>query len=288
MNPLFLGYDAAGRPIRLDPGDRKTHMHVIGSSGSGKSKFLEWMIRGDLRNGQGFCLIDPHGTLYNDVLSYCAHRVIKREVIPLNLSSPDSIIGFNPFHKASAGDVSVQVDRRISATMHAWNVATTDQTPTLERILRLVYTSMLEQDLGLPQVQHLIDFNAKKIRAHIIRTLENPLIQKEWREIQELRAADWRAEILSTKNRLFRLLSSPTLARFMGLPERTLDLRQIMDEGKVLLVNLAPSDQLSSENARVFGSLLVNEFFENALRRRGFSDADPKPYYLYIDEFQNF
>lgn len=288
LKQIHIGYGANGNAIKLKPGDRKTHMHVIGSSGSGKSKFLEWMIRGDLRNGQGFCLIDPHGTLYNDVLSYCAHRVVRREVIPLNLSSPDSVIGFNPFHKASTGDVAVQVDRRISATMHAWNVASTDQTPTLERILRLVYTSMLEQDLGLPQVQHLIDFNAKSVRAHIIRTLENPLIQKEWREIQELRAADWRSEILSTKNRLFRLLSSPTLARFMGLPERTLDLRQIMDEGKVLLVNLAPSDQLSSENARVFGALLVNEFFENALRRRGLRDKDPDPYYLYIDEFQNF
>src|SRR5437588_13130122 len=118
MSSHFIGFDARGKTIRLSAQERKAHMHVIGGTRSGKSKFLEWMIRGDLRNGQGFCLIDPHGTLYNDVLSYCAHRVIKREVIPLNLSSPDSIIGFNPFHKASAGDVSVQVDRRISATIH--------------------------------------------------------------------------------------------------------------------------------------------------------------------------
>jgi TraM recognition site of TraD and TraG len=286
---LHVGYGADGRAVRLKADERKTHMHVIGSSGSGKSKLLEWMIRGDLGNRQGFCLIDPHGTLYNDVLSYCAHRVLNRDIILLNLSSPDSVIGFNPFHRTQTGDVSVQVDRRIAAAMHAWNVATTDQTPTLERILRLVYTSMLEQDLGLPQVQHLIDFNAKQVREYIIGSLQSPLIQKEWREIQELRAADWRAETLSTKNRLFRLLSSPTLARFMGLPARTLNLRQIMDEGKVLLVNLAPSDHLSHENARVFGALLVNEFFEHALRRqRDHRGKDPQPFYLYIDEFQNF
>src|SRR2546430_10370852 len=106
MNPLFLGYDALGRPIRLSPEDRRTHMHIIGSSGSGKSKFLEWMIRGDLSNRQGFCLIDPHGTLYNDVLNYCAHHVTDREIILLNLSSPDSIIGFNPFRKSPSGEVS--------------------------------------------------------------------------------------------------------------------------------------------------------------------------------------
>src|ERR1041384_3801625 len=187
---LHLGYNAAGKSIRLQPDDRKTHMHVIGSSGSGKSKFLEWMIRGDLRNRQGFCLIDPHGTLYNGVLAYSAHHVIEQDIALLNLSSPDSVIGFNPFQKSATGDVSVQVDRRIAATMHAWNVATTDQTPTLERILRLIYTSMLEQGLGLPEVQHLIDFNAQDVRSHLIDQLQTPLIQKEWREIQQLRPVD--------------------------------------------------------------------------------------------------
>lgn len=289
LKSLHLGYNAGEKPINLSAKDRKTHMHVIGSSGSGKSKFLESMIRGDLRNRQGFCLIDPHGTLYNDVLNYCAHHVLDRDIVLLNLSSPDSVVGFNPFQKSPSGDVSVQVDRRITATMHAWNVVSTDQTPTLERVLRLVYTSMLEQELGLPQIQHLIDFNAHDIRAHLIERLQSPLVQKEWREIQQLRATDWRAETLSTKNRLFRLLTSPTLARFMGVPERTLNLKEIMDEGKVLLVNLAPSDHLSHENARVFGALLVNEFFEHALRRQKDQRGnDPQPYYLYLDEFQNF
>src|SRR5436309_952353 len=140
--PLLLGYDALKRPIRLKAEDRNIHMHVIGASGSGKSKFLEWMIRGDLRNRQGFALLDPHGTLYNDVVSYCAQfpATMPRDIILLNLSAPNSIVGFNPFQKASSSSVAVQVDRRIAATMHAWNVESTDQTPTLERTLRLIYT----------------------------------------------------------------------------------------------------------------------------------------------------
>jgi hypothetical protein len=287
--PLLLGYDALKRPISLAPEDRNIHMHVIGASGSGKSKFLEWMIRGDLKNRQGFCLLDPHGTLYNDVVNYCAHRVLGREIIPLNLSSPESIVGFNPFQKANIASVAVQVDRRIAATMHAWNVEGTDQTPTLERTLRLIYTVMLDQNLALPQIQHLVDFNAREIRGQLIDRLQTPLIQKEWRELQQLKAKEWRDEILSAKNRLFRFLTSPALTRFMGLPDRTLDLRAVMDEGKVLLVNLAPSDELSEENARVFGALLVNEFFECARRRqKDGRGRDPKPFYLYMDEFQNF
>ncbi len=289
MNPLHIGFDASGKRILLTPEDRKTHMHVIGSSGSGKSKFLEWLMRGDLQNRQGFCLIDPEGTLYEEVVNYSAHHVLNREIIFLNLSEPDSVIGFNPFRKGSQGDTSVQVDNRISATVHAWNVANTDNTPTLERVLRLIYTAMLEQNLGLPEVEHLIDFEAKEIRSHLIENLQSGLIQKEWRELQQYRLTDWRNEVLSTKNKLFRLLTSPTLKRFMGLPERTLDLKQVMDEGKVLLVNLAPSIHLSMENARVFGALLVNEFFEKALlRKKDDSGNDPNPYYLYIDEFQDF
>ena len=70
MKPLALGTNARGRPITLSEEERATHMHVIGSSGSGKSKFLESMIRQDLRNRQGCCLIDPHGTFYRDVLDY--------------------------------------------------------------------------------------------------------------------------------------------------------------------------------------------------------------------------
>src|SRR2546423_5176433 len=126
---------------------------------------------------------------------------------------------------------------------------------------------MLEMNLGLAQVAHLIDFNAHEVRSHLIEQLESSLVQKEWRELQALKAREWRDETLSAKNRLFKFLTSPTLARFMGVEGRSLNLREIMDQGKVLLVNLAPSDYLSHENARVFGALLVNEFFECALRR---------------------
>jgi hypothetical protein len=290
MKPLLLGRSISGKPIQLCAEERKINAHCIGASGSGKSKLLESMIRGDLKNRQGIAVLDPHGQLYNDVLDYCAHRCLERDIIPLNLSDPQAgVIGFNPFQRAEGADLSVQVDRRIGATLHAWNVPDADQTPTLARTLRLIYTAMLEHNLGLPQVAHLIDFDAKEIRSSLIDRLSTPLIQKEWLELQQLKARDWRDEILSAKNRLFKLLTSPTLSRVMGLPGRSLDIQRIMDEGKILLVNLAPSDYLSHENARTVGALLINEFYECALRRRKDDfGRPPKPFYVYADEFQNF
>ncbi len=289
MRPLFIGFDARGKKIWLSPEDRKAHMHVIGSTRSGKSKFLEWMMRGDLQEGQGFCLLDPHGTLYNAVVRYAAHHVLPQEIILLNLASPDPVISFNPFRRIEKADISVQVSRRVAATFRAWNVRTGDETPTLERMLRLVYTTIIEKNLDLNQARHLIDFEARDIRAHLIEDLQSDLIQNEWRELQALKRKEWRDEVLSSKNRFFRLLTSTVLARFMGLPERSIDIGQIIEQGKILLVNLAETDDFARENARVFGALLVNEFFEAAKRRQPDEFGnDPTPYFLYIDEFQNF
>ncbi len=289
MKRILLGYKANDKPIYWEPEDRRTHCHVIGSSGSGKSKYLEAVLRQDLCAGHGFCLLDPHGTLYEDLAAFCAHRVLDREIIYLNLSAPDVIVNFNPFEPAPKGDVSVQVDQRVTAVMHSWGVKDTDQTPTLARTLRLVFSVMLERHLGLQQVQHLIDFNAREIRGNLIEQLGTPLIQKEWRELQAMKAKEWRDETLSARNRLWKFLTSTTLCRFMGLPGRTINLSEVMNQGKVLLVNLAPSDYLSKDNARAFGALLVNEFFEHALRRkRDAAGRPPEPYFLVMDEFQSF
>jgi hypothetical protein len=290
MKGQMVGYNAAGRPVKVEAAKRSFHHHVIGSSGSGKSKFLEVLMRDDALSGQGFCLIDPHGTLYSDVVKFCAYRNLTREIVLFNLSDPKHIVGFNFFSRNREGDTAVQVDSRLLATLHAWGVENADQTPTLERILRLIYTSLLEADLTLPQIAVLLDFSEKEVRDKVISKIENDLIRREWRELSDLqKARDFREETLSAKNRLFRLLTSKALMRFLGVKGQSVDLLEAMNSQKIILVNLARSEHLSAENARIFGALLVNQFFEAATQRRkiGFG-GDPKPFYLYLDEFQNF
>jgi hypothetical protein len=226
--------------------------------------------------------------LYDAVVAYCARHVLDREIVLLNLSAPESVVSFNPFRKSDAADVSVQVERRVTATMHAWGVENADDTPTLSRTLRLIYTVMIEQGLGLPQAEHLLNFSAKDVRSFLIERLKSGFIRREWLELHDLKPREWRDEMLSAKNRLFKLITSDALKRFMGLAGVSIDLREIMDQNKVLLVNLKRSKYLSPEAARTFGALLVNECFESASQRESRPGRDPDPYYLYLDEFQNF
>src|SRR4051812_25909470 len=103
-----------------------THMHVIGSSGYGKSKFLEWLMRGLLgHQDAGFCVIDWHGTLYRDLLNYFASKwYTGRKVYLLDPSQRSYITGFNPF-SSGAGDVSALVSRRIDSTVKPWGAQNT-------------------------------------------------------------------------------------------------------------------------------------------------------------------
>lgn len=296
MRPILLGHDAAGRAVKLTPQMRRsTHMHVIGGSGTGKSKFLEWIIRRDIREGNGLCLIDWHGTLYNDVVRYCAYQDVGlpgdfSSVVLLNPSNPDFITGFNPF-VASTGDVSVQVSRRVDATIRPWGATNTDQTPTFGRICRLLYTFMIENRQTLPNAASLLHFKNKTLREQAGESLTDVFSRAEWEELQAItRRQDWKEEVLSTKNRLMRFVGSKSVRRFMGLSENNLDLMRVMDAGGVLLVNLGSSDYLDRESARVFASLLLNEFFETAMRRAILSPHGEKPrtFALYLDEFQEY
>lgn len=293
MRDLFIGFDANGRKLYLTPEQRKsTHMHVIGTTGSGKSKFLEWMIRGDIRNGEGLCLIDRHGSLYEDVVKWCAyHNLLDRDIILLNPSEGDYVKGFNPFQKSQA-ELSVQIDNQITVILRAWGTENTDETPSLERWLRCVMEAIVEKEQSIVASEYLIDFFEPEVRDYLTSSLSRQLTQSDWRSISEAKTPRQfyiDMQMLSTRNRLTRFLCSPQICRFMGMQDNNIDIGEIMDQGKILLVNLRPSDYLSRQNSKVFGALLVNEFFEQAFRRKRDPFGNPpKPFYVYIDEFQEF
>jgi hypothetical protein len=296
MKAITIGLNARGEPINITPEMRQsTHMHIIGGSGKGKSKLLDWMIRKDIREGNGLCLIDWHGTLYQDLLRYCAHLDVGlnhdfREIILLNPSKSDFVTGFNPFMNQGA-DVSTQVGRRIDATIKPWGITDTNQLPTFEAVCRILYTFAVEQRETLHNARHLIDSKNTKLREYAANVIRDDAARERLEEFLEMSAKDLRQTMLSTQNRLGRFLGSSAVRRFMNLPLANVNLMEIMDGKKILLVNLGDSDYLDREAARVFASLLLNEFYETARRRAQIANEEgrkPEHFSLYLDEFQEY
>lgn len=263
---------------------RRTHMHVVGAPGYGKSKFLEWMIRGDIDDGRGFCLIDAHGTLYRDILAWLAYRRPDREVILLNLSDPAFVTGFNPFH--GEGPLEGRVSSHIDATIKPWGMKNTDETPNLERIARIFFHFVAVSGESVANASLLLRYPKRELREYAIRITEDSWVREQWRELQHVKSLrEWREQVLSVNNRLGRFVGSDAVKRFTGLRTGNLDLRYVLDSGAILLVNLGKSDYLPTAAGRVFGALLLNQFFAEAMRR---ADTNPDTYTLYLDEFQKF
>ena len=133
MRPIYIGQDDENKRLELTHDDMTTHVHGIGASRSGKSKLIEWMCREMIRGvyPQPFILIDPHGHLYHELLRWLAF--VQPRNVKINLFAPaytNRIVGFNPFRRG-AGDVSVQAERRVQATIRAWGVQNTDATGAL-------------------------------------------------------------------------------------------------------------------------------------------------------------
>lgn len=278
---VALGRTREGKTVSLDPKTRTTHMHIIGSTGEGKSKFIEHLVRQDILNNNGLCLIDPHGYLYNDIVRWCEtkHFLERKKIILFDPGEEKWTFGFNPL-RVSSPDVSFHVDGMVKACAQVWGGEDTDKTPLLKRCLRVLFHALAEKKLSLLEAQYLLDPGDQETRRYLTRDIQDVIIQKQWDYFNALQGRQFYEEFGSTINRMMEFLSSPIIRSIIGQIEQTLNFRKIMDEGYILLVNLASKDRISDDNARLLGSLIVNDLFMNCRGR----PAGSRPFYLYIDE----
>lgn len=268
--------------IYIDPSARSTHMHVLGSTGTGKSKFLEHLIREDVLNNNGLCLIDPHGYLYNDIVQWCETKRFlgRKKILLFDPAEEGFVFAFNPLNVASSTAVSFHVDAMVKAVAKVWGGEDQDKTPTLKKCLRIIFHILAEKKLSLLEAQYLINPAGSELREYISANVRDQIIRDQWGYINNLNERQFYETFSSTINRMMEFLSSPIIRNIIGQTERTIDFRKIMDEGGILLVNLAPKNRLSDDNARLLGTLIVNDIFVNAKSR----PARSRPFYLYIDE----
>jgi len=294
-NDVILGTVAgASAPLVLPRTARDKHLYVCGSTGTGKSKFLENLIRQDIRSWSkskcGVMLIDPHGSLYDGVMRWLANREIDRPVIPIDLRRDDWVIGYNVLRKRPQSDPSVIARNFVDAMAHVWGQAGTDQTPLFARWAGNILSTLYEAGETLVQAEHLIHHSAKHTRKFLTRQVTNRSAMRDWEYAASLTPKDFEALISSTVNRLRPFLSTNLIRQMFGQLNSSLDLGEALEKGHIILVCLATErSRISEEDSALVATLLLSDLWASAKARgKGGNGVPPKPFYLYVDEFQNF
>ena len=287
IDDVLIGIGRHGERSMLSPLDRSTHMHVLGASGRGKSKFLENLIRQDIEKRHGLCLIDPHGTLYDEIVAWSASLRLadRRRIHLIDPNDTEWTVGFDPFRcdVTDSDLLSVTVDGAVEACAQVWGGEDTNKTPMLKKCLRAVFYALAATGRPFSDALALTATNDPNgFRAEVTANLHDPVFLRLWDDFRFLDKRQFTETFSSTVNRLAEFLTSPTVRRMLSQKENTLDLRRCMEEGDIILVNLK-TKKISSSNARLIGTLLTNALFKTAVQRSE-KDAKRRPFYLYIDE----
>jgi type IV secretory pathway TraG/TraD family ATPase VirD4 len=263
--------------------DRFLHIYIIGKTGTGKSTLLESMAVQDLAHGNGFALIDPHGDLVEKVFERIPPSR-QSDVIYLNAADASQPYGYNPLRHVREDRIALAASGMMEVFKKMWPDAWGVR---MEHILRNVLMALLEQpDATMHDILRM--FSDKIYRLKVARSLRNATVrtflEKEYEKFSFGYRADGTAPI---QNKVGAFLADPMLNRILTAPQQDLHIRKIMDEGKVLLVNLAKG-RIGEDSSSLLGGLLVTTIGLAAFSRADTPAAERKDFYVYIDEFQNF
>lgn len=291
---LIVGNEGGerGEELHLTSSDLKAHAHGIGASRAGKSKLIEYVARQLIKQRQGFCLIDPGGFLYQDLIQWLAYvRPERCEVTLLDPSYQARIVGFNPLHIAGTKTeemISAKVDRLIALTCKALGLSDLANAPRLERVMRCLYYVLIEQDLPLETLRYFLSPRYFRTRDAIIERIQSQSIKDQWLMLTGRRPEAYLNIVESTANRLFKVLTNPYIKRLIGVPQNSVNIPDVIAHRRGIMVNLQPSELISEDASRIIGTFLVNHIWETIRRRTRDEIRRAPKFYLLIDEFQSF
>lgn len=286
---LHLGYNLyRGRQTEIytNEEDRLRHMYIIGKTGSGKSYLLRYMAIQDIQAGKGVCVIDPHGDLVDAIMGSIPKERID-DVIYLNPSDMERPMGLNMLEASSESMRDFAVQEMISIFMMLFPPEMIG--PMFEHQMRnymLTLMSDLENPGTLVEIPRMIsdaEFQ-KKWRAKIT----DPVVRSFWEDEMDNTSDYHKSEMMGyLVSKVGRFVENEMMRNIIGQSHSAFNFREIMDEGKILLVNLAKG-KTGDVNANLIGLILVSKLQMAAFMRADMAEEDRKPFYLYIDEFQNF
>ena len=269
--------------LYLPDADRSTHLYVLGSSGVGKSKGLATWILEDIENSRGCGVIDPHGDLINDIVGNLIPANYEK-VILVEMTDPEHIIGFNPLEQQEGIDPYTQSLELVEVFRKIWNLSE-DKTPRLLEIMRNAVLTLIEAGGTMLDIEPLLtnqDFREDKLRY-----VTNEAVASFWyNRFDKWEARDRVANVESTLNKVSSFTSDPRIRLMLSAKKSTIDFRKIMDKGKCVLINL--SKGVLRTNSFLLGALFVAKIQMAAMSRGELPPSARRPFYLYVDEFQNY
>lgn len=264
--------------------DRSRHVYIIGQTGAGKSGTLELFALSDIFHNQGYAIIDPHGDFaVNNMRFIPASRL--KDVVYFNPADTAYPLGFNPLEvtnpsqKSNISSEVIGVLKRMFG--ESWG-------PRLEYILRYTILALLDrpETTMLDITRMLTD---KKFRKETLGYCTDTVVLQFWNVEFNSWTEKFQAEAIApVLNKVGAFTANPVIRNIIGQPKSTFNVRQIMDDGKILIVNLSKG-LLGEDNSGILGSFLVTKIQLAAMSRSDIPDIkDRRPFYLYVDEFQNF
>lgn len=263
--------------------DRLQHMYLIGKTGVGKSTLLATLMQQDLEAGRGFALLDPHGELVHHVYGMVPKKRAG-DVVYFNVPDNRGGLGFNPLEPVPAARRGLAAAGLMDAFKKLW---LDSWGPRLEHILRNAIYALLEQpDATMPGILRLLDDTS--YRKQVIGRVTNAEVKRFWAEEFEKYPARLKAEAIAPlQNKVGAFLTDPILHRILTVPKSSFRLRQMMDTGGVLLVNLSKGS-IGEDTAGLLGSLLASRTNLAALSRADTPEENRRDFFVYLDEFQTF
>jgi hypothetical protein len=271
------------RKFGIKTDDRRRHMYLIGKTGVGKTTLLENLVLSDIYLGHGVAIVDPHGDSAETILNYIPdHRI--DDVIYFNPSDVNFPLGFNVFETQNPDQRHLIASGLMGVFKKIWPDVWSAR---MEHIMNNCILSLVENPgntlLGINRL--LVD---RDFRRKIISNIKDPVVKAFWITEYEQWQDKFRSEAIAPiQNKVGQFLSTALVRNIVGQVKSTINPREIMDERKILIMNLSKG-RIGEDSSRLLGGLLITKLQLSAMERVDIPEPDRQDFYLFIDEFQNF
>lgn len=271
------------RKFGIKTDDKRRHMYLIGKTGMGKSTVLENMIIDDIWAGKGVAIVDPHGDLAEKIIEYIpANRV--NDVVYFNPADMENPIAFNVVEQVEPHLRHLVASGLIGVFQKLW---ADSWGPRLEYILRNTILAILDYP-GSTLLAVIRMLSDKGFRAKVVENISDPVVRAFWVNEFAGYADKFASEAVSPiQNKVGQFLSSSLIRNIVGQVKSNIDMRAIMDEGKILILNLSKG-RIGEDNSQLLGAMMITKIQLAAMSRVDISETERKDFVLYVDEFQNF